>query len=190
MIAFQKHIRRNSVVIQLSLLLFVAVLQERTAAQTEDHEFDIRVGNGSLMTSPGSKSIFLSISAERLVSSDAFPIVYLDKNIALSEEGKRLDFIVGVAPMLRLELGHDAPRFLIEAGIGVNLVSSRDIGSRQLGSNFLFSPTASAGVELPWLNGLLGVFYMFRHLSNAGMFQDNDGINFQYIVFSMSFRNF
>ncbi len=182
--------RRHSILIEVSLLLFVAVLQERTAAQTHDHEFDIRVGNGSLMTSPGSRSIILSISAERLVSSDAFPIVYLDKNVALSEEGKRLDFIVGIAPMLRFKLGHDTPRFSIEAGIGVNLVSSRDIGSRQLGSNFLFSPTLGAGIEVPWINGLLGVFYMFRHLSNAGMFRDNDGINFQYIVFSMSFRDF
>lgn len=190
MSSFRNHIRLYQVALQLVLLLLVAVAGERAVAQYEDNGFHVRVGEGSSITTHGSRSVFLSLPKRRLAGGDTSPVVFVDQNVALCEERNRLDFIMGVAPMVQLELAHDIPRLTIEGGIGVNIVSSREMDGRQLGSNFLFSPTVSAGIELPWMKGLLGVFYMFRHLSNAGMFRDNDGVNFQYIVFSMSFKTY
>ncbi|MER3524867.1 MAG: hypothetical protein C4326_12660 [Ignavibacteria bacterium] len=92
--------------------------------------------------------------------------------------------------MARLEWPYKMPKLSVEIGVGVNVLTSREIGQRHLGSNVLFSPTVSIGVEIPWTNGVVGIFYMFRHLSNASMFEDNDGINYQYIVYSVSFASF
>lgn len=183
------HICGPTFFLRLSLLLFLTLPLDRMVAQTEDHKIDIRVGRGTTMTSPVLTSVYLSLPEHLLTDEHTFPAVYLDKSVVLSEEKRRLDFIVGVAPMIQFEFTHDVPRITFEAGVGVNVVSSRHMGGRQLGSNFLFSPTLSAGVEVPWMNGHLGIFYMFRHLSNASMFEDNDGINFQYIVFTVSFNN-
>ena len=113
-------------------------------------------------------------------------MIYLDKSIVLSQERNRLDVIVGMIPMAKLETTYDLPRLSIEAGVGLNYVSTREIGGRRLGMNFLFSPTVGGGIEVPWMNGYLGIFYMFQHLSNASLREDNDGINFHYIVFSVS----
>ena len=161
---------------------------ERAVAQVGGHLLDVRVGKGTTISANGSTSLYLSMPDRGLTRDGQTSMIFVDKSIALTQEGNRLDFIIGVTPMVELELASDVPRLTVEAGIGLNYVSTRELGGRRLGSNILFSPTASAGIELPWMDSLLGIFYMFRHLSNAGIYRDNAGINFQYIVFSMRFQ--
>ncbi len=158
-------------------------------AQDVMRDFDIRLGKGTTMTEPAHRSIFLSRPGHVFFHSRENVVVYLEESVSFSEGSRGWDGIVGVSPMARILFSNDAPRLLLEAGVGVNLISTREINKRQLGSNVLFSPTVSAGVEVPWAGGFLGVFYMFRHLSNASMFEDNDGINFQYVVFSLRFSS-
>lgn len=169
-------------------LLFVIPLPNRAIAQTEDHRMNIRVGRGSSMTdAPVLASVFLSLPDQLLF--DGYPTIYLDKNLLVSEENKKIDFIMGASPMLQFELFRGLPRLAVEAGVGVNYVSRRQMGGRRLGSNVLFCTTLSGGIELPWTNGLLGIFYTFKHLSNAGLSEHNAGINFQYLVVSFNFSS-
>lgn len=169
----------------LSLLVFGTATP--MFAQNLMRDFDIRLGKGTTMTEPVRRSIFLSRPVHFFFHARNTVAVYLEQSLSLSEGSHGLDAIVGVGPMGRVQFSDDMPRLSFEAGVGVNFISTREIGKRQLGSNVLFSPTVSAGIEIPWAGGFLGVFYMFRHLSNASMFEDNDGINFQFVVFSMRF---
>jgi hypothetical protein len=168
--------------------VFLFAAQKAAVAQFSGNDIRLRVGKGTSVTAHGSTSLYLSIPSHQLTGGRGSSLVYLDESIALSQSRNTLDFIIGAAPMAQFELAHDAPRLSIEAGVGLNYISAREMDGRQLGSHFLFSPTAAGGIELPWMNSLLGIFYMFRHLSNAGIYRDNDGINFQYIVFSVRFR--
>jgi hypothetical protein len=176
--------------LRLLLILLMPVATSFASAQGSMRDFDVRVGKGTTMTEPVRRGIFLSKPLHYFSAASDPVAVYLEESISLSEERRGMDAIVGVGPTARVESSYDMPRLSLEAGVGVNLVSTRVIGNRQLGSNVLFSPTISAGIEVPWAGGYLGVSYMFRHLSNASMFEDNDGINFQYIVFSMRFASF
>lgn len=149
---------------------------------------EIRAGQGWSITSPGLRSIFLSVPHQRLDEVNSHLSINLNQTVTMLQRQRELEFIVGVTPVILLELAKEFPRIGIEAGVGANIISTKEIDGRQLGSNFLFSPTVSVGIEVPWLNNVVGVSYMFRHLSNAGFFEDNDGVNFQYIIFSMTFR--
>ena len=181
--------RRHSLFIQIGLLLFAILLQKCATAQDFGRKFDLTVGKGSAMTSTGLPSFFISFPASWFATENAAATVYFDESLTLLEDRRRLSAIVGISPMLQLRPIHTIPEFLVKAGVGVNVLSSREIGGRHLGGNILFSPTVSAGIELPWMNNFLGVYYMFRHLSNAGLCDDNDGINFQYIVFCVRVKN-
>ena len=169
----------------LSVSVGVTLFSEQALAQFGNNLFDVRVGRGTTISANGSTSLYLSMPIRALSKEGRSSLFFIDKSVALSQEGNKLDFIVGVIPMIEFELASSVPRLTVEAGIGLNYSSTKEMGGRKLGSNFLFSPTASAGIELPWMDGMLGIFYMFRHLSNAGIYEDNDGINFQYIVFSV-----
>ena len=149
---------------------------------------NIRVGRGSSMTdAPVLASVFLSLPDQVLY--DGFPFIYLDKNLLVSQERKKIDFIVGASPMMQFEIFSGLPRITIEAGLGVNYLNRSEMGGRRLGSNVLFCTTLSGGIKLPWTNGLLGIFYTFKHLSNAGFSEHNAGINFQYLVLSFNFAS-
>ena len=170
--------------------VFFVVPRGAALAQFGGNDINLRVGKGTSFTAHGSTSLYLSVPSHQLTGDRGSSLVYLDQSIALSQSRNTLDFIIGAAPMVQLELAHDAPGLSIEAGVGLNYISAREMDGRQLGSHFLFSPTVAGGIEVPWMNSLLGIFYMFRHLSNAGIYRDNDGINFQYIVFSVRFRGY
>lgn len=169
--------------LQLVLFLSVLALNGRAFSQPARDEIGIRVGTGTSMTTPRLRSIFISVPARWLEKVSPSHLLHIDESIMLSEEPGKFNVVAGVTPMIRLEFMRETPRISLEAGVGVTLTTRREMGGRQLGSNFLFSPTIAAGVEAPWMNSLLGVFYMVRHLSNAGLFEDNAGVNFQYIVF-------
>lgn len=177
----------NSHWLLCSLLLSVLLGSAATVRGQVAHGFALRIGRGTTLTEPVRRSIFIARPMDVFSPLSSPFSLYLDPSIAVSEKGQGLDLIAGVTPMARWELRSDMPKLSFDVGVGMNILTSRSIGQRQLGSNVLFSPTVCTGVEIPWTNGVVGIFYMFRHLSNASMFEDNDGINYQYIVFSVSF---
>ena len=159
-------------------------------AQVLWHDVDIRIGEGSSMGNSGSKSVYVSLPSRHFEVGNTTLFGYVDQGIIVSGEWRRPNVIAGVTPMVQFELAHEVPRICIEAGVGVNIGAPHEMDGRQLGGNFLFSPTVSAGIEVPWMNSFLGVFYLLKHFSNAGLFEDNQGINFHYIVFSMRFKEY
>ncbi len=149
---------------------------------------NIRVGRGSSMTdSPVLTSLFISLPNQVLRTKT--PLIYLDKNLLISQETRKIDFIIGASPMMQFELFSGLPTIAIEAGLGLNYLNRQEMGGRRLGSNVLFCTTLSGGIKVPWTNGLLGLFYTFKHLSNAGFSDENAGINFQYLVLSFNFAS-
>lgn len=173
----------------LSLLLIWNLVSDPLRSQILNQPLEVRAGQGWSMTSPAVRSMVLSVPSHRLDEIDSWFSVYVNQSVTLLHQHRHIGFIVSATPMFLLESATEFPRLSIEAGIGANVVSVRELGGRRLGSNFLFSPTLGAGIEVPWMNNVVGVSYLFRHLSNAGFFEDNDGVNFQYIIFTMRFRN-
>lgn len=172
------------------LCILLLAFCSNTFAQANGRPNEFRAGSGSTMTSHGFRSMFIALPASWIPHSDFPSFLYIHENLTLLEVRRRLDFAVGMSPMFRFEIGQEFPRLLLEAGVGVNYISTRVVDGRQLGSHFLFSPAVSGGFEIPLTKGLLGIFYTFRHLSNAGFYEDNDGVNFQYIVFSLDLNSF
>lgn len=72
----------------------------------------------------------------------------------------------------------------IEAGIGVALFSSSEVGEQRLGSSFNFEDRIGLGVKLP-NQQTLGLRAM--HYSNAGIKQPNDGIESYSLFYSKAF---
>ncbi|MDL1891744.1 acyloxyacyl hydrolase [Sphingobacteriales bacterium CHB3] len=184
------RIRHHSVIIFLLSFLLFSPDDKSAKAQFSADKIEVRVGKGWSITTPGLRSVYLSVPSRRLDEISSSVNLYLNQSVTLIEQHRHVEYIVGAAPMVLFELGIDFPRVSFEAGVGANYISIREIDGRRLGSNFLFSPTFSAGIEVPWLSNVIGVHYSFRHLSNAGLFEDNDGVNFQYIIFSMTFGSF
>lgn len=151
---------------------------------------EIRAGQGWSITTPSVRSMYVAIPSHRFDEITTPLFLYVNKSITMFERSRNLEFILGVTPTILVELAREFPRVSVEGGIGLNVLSTRRIGGRNLGSNILFSPTLGASIEVPWLDNVVGISYLFRHLSNAGFVETNDGVNFQYIVFSMSFRGF
>ncbi|MDA8173912.1 MAG: acyloxyacyl hydrolase [Nitrospiraceae bacterium] len=83
---------------------------------------------------------------------------------------------------MKAPMGSATPFF--DVGAGGNVVSRSQFVGRQLGGNFLFDLVFGAGVELK--NGL-AVSYRFRHMSNGGLFKENEGLDSSYIMVGYKF---
>lgn len=144
---------------------------------------DVRMGEGRTVTGPASRNFFLAYPVYRLESH--FPVIHVDKVVSFSIDHGSVDVVVGIDPSLEIGIPLDDPVVTIEAGVGINLANFNEKDGRQLGGYFFFSPAAGFGVRA---NEILTVSYLFRHISNAGLFAANEGLNYQYIVFSINLR--
>ncbi len=108
-------------------------------------------------------------------------------NLEVIEESNNFTFLFGLAPLFRYDFTIANTKFFVKGGIGINFINSNSIGRRNIGGNFIFSDMLSIGFSLFSYHGLdVEISYMFRHISNAGFFTDNEGFNSQYIIFSFS----
>lgn len=95
---------------------------------------------------------------------------------------------IGVTPVLRLErvpVRGLAP--YLEAGIGAHLFSQTRINAEErMGTAFEFGSLGGVGVRFgPELGYELG--YRYQHFSNAGISDNNGGVNFHQLRFQVSF---
>lgn len=108
-------------------------------------------------------------------------------NLEFIEESNNFTFLFGFAPLFRYDFSIADTKLFVRGGIGFNYINSRSIGRRNTGGNFIFSDMLSVGFSLFSYHGLnVEISYMFRHISNAGFFKNNEGFNSQYIVFSFN----
>jgi len=108
-------------------------------------------------------------------------------NLEFIEEGNNFTFLFGLAPLFRYDFSVADKKLFVIGGIGINYINTHSIGRRKIGGNFIFSDMLSIGFSLFSYHGLdVEISYMFRHISNAGFFTDNEGFNSQYIIFSFN----
>jgi len=91
-------------------------------------------------------------------------------------------FDVGVTPVMRFQqnsLTGLAP--YAELGLGIHLLSQTSVSTqRQFGSSFQFGNHIGAGVRFGE-RGHYDIGYRYQHLSNVGIKQPNQGINFHQL---------
>ncbi len=67
----------------------------------------------------------------------------------------------------------------VDLGAGLNYISQSHFADRQLGGNFMFDLMLGGGF---YLTRRISISYRYRHLSNAGIFSENEGIDSYYIL--------
>ena len=76
----------------------------------------------------------------------------------------------------------------VELGIGVHLLSETSVSAqRDLGSAFQFGSHAGVGARFGPKNAF-DLSYRYQHLSNAGIKEPNDGINFHILRLGYRFK--
>ncbi len=74
----------------------------------------------------------------------------------------------------------------LDAGIGLSLLSRKEIGGKQLGINFQFEDRVGLGIRFGE-NRQYDLGYRLVHFSNASIAKHNSGINLHLLVFSYWF---
>jgi hypothetical protein len=107
---------------------------------------------------------------------------YIEMNAGVLEGGGDTGLVVSVGPGLSLT----SPRKRLLLGVGVNpsLVSKTEYGREDIGGPFQF--TLYAGLSWIFYRGL-SVDYRYQHMSNAGIYSQNPGINQHMFGFSYNF---
>jgi lipid A 3-O-deacylase len=95
---------------------------------------------------------------------------------------------VAVTPVFRLEpTGCSAFNPFIETGLGIHFISGHHVtDERDLASTYQFGSHLGVGVRFG-TRSQFEVGYRLQHLSNAGLKQPNQGINFNILHFGYSF---
>jgi lipid A 3-O-deacylase len=95
---------------------------------------------------------------------------------------------IGFTPVFRFQQNN--PRGLspyVEAGVGIHFLSATSVSTqRSFGSSFQFGDHIGAGLRLGD-KGQFDVGYRYQHLSNAGIKQPNQGINFHQVRLQYNF---
>jgi lipid A 3-O-deacylase len=95
---------------------------------------------------------------------------------------------IGITPVFRLEknpINNFAP--YLEGGIGIHHFNKREVNDeKRLGTNFNFGDHLGVGIRFGE-NLKYDIGYRFQHYSNAGMTDDNSGINFHQLRFRYSY---
>lgn len=99
----------------------------------------------------------------------------------------RSNFLLGLTPLLKCDVTLLGFPFFLKGGIGINYISMPEIAGRNLGGNLIFSDMIGIGIELCNISDIcVELSYLFRHISNAGLYSGNEGYNSQYIMLSFN----
>ncbi len=97
-------------------------------------------------------------------------------------------FDAGLTPVFRFQQNNPSGFSpYVEAGIGIHFLSHTSVtAQRQFGSSFQFGDHVGVGLRLGG-KGQYDLGYRFQHLSNAGIKQPNNGINFHQVRLQYNF---
>lgn len=172
--------------------LFIAVaiqlLSITSNAQTFNltRNYTIELGTGSsaynnfnseqflfFMNLPGMNSHYKNISWDTKI------------NLELINDLKSDTYLIGIVPFIRYDTSLLNLNLFVKGGIGTNYINNHNIGPRKTGSHFIFSDMIAIGTKLfQTKDYALELSYLFRHVSNAGIYKRNQGYNSQYLVIS------
>ncbi len=97
---------------------------------------------------------------------------------ALPGERSRL-VDIGLTPVFRLQ-ANDLQGLYLEGGIGAHLLSATELGNKRFGSAIQFGEHLGLGYRFG-AHGAMDLSYRYQHLSNAGLVDPNNGIEFHQI---------
>ncbi|OPL13928.1 MAG: hypothetical protein AVO39_02720 [delta proteobacterium MLS_D] len=150
---------------------------------------EMAVGCGSSINpSPATKQVLVIPALCMLPAAAKNLQLRLEGDLEVIHHDGKETVVAGIGAMARLFVfagGRLGP--YIEGGVGANYVSRQAIDHRDLGGSFIFSPMAGAGYgfSLGGRNCSLGV--RCRHISNAGIYKENDGMDSLYLLGSIAF---
>ncbi|MCO6474946.1 MAG: acyloxyacyl hydrolase [Melioribacteraceae bacterium] len=162
------------------------LLYNNSHAQTIDmHQFYLAKGN-SLSKSASSEQIMIMQKILTLYTFNETFTVETNIVYELISESKETNYLVGTMPLLKWGFDLIQRRFVLFGGIGVNYISSDNIVGRNLGGNFIFSDLIGIGINLyRFYDYEIDLSYVFKHISNAGFYKDNEGFNSHYLMISL-----
>lgn len=112
-------------------------------------------------------------------------VTYWDGELGRTGEDDLVDF--GLTPVLRYQRdpAHGLAPF-VELGLGAHVHTEDGIGNKNFDIPFSFGSHFGAGARFG-AGGRYELVYRFQHLSNAGLGDDNPGINFHAIQLGVHF---
>ena len=94
---------------------------------------------------------------------------------------------IGLTPVFRLQPNGSKTGMYLEGGIGAHLLSATRINNRRVfGSSFNFGDHIGVGATFGD-RGQYDLGYRLQHLSNGGIKDPNDGINFHQVRFTYNY---
>jgi|YelNatPaOPRAMG01_1025707.scaffolds.fasta_scaffold00724_21 hypothetical protein len=168
----------------LSLTLFVNIIAQ---GNSEIRKLDISVGSGFSFNKIMSKQFILFFNIPKLkgnIGDLNFEEDFFNESISVNNN---LTDVIGPATLLKYNVNVLNRELFFEAGIGLNYINNTVVATRNLGGHFIFSDMISIGLPVVVTkNFSIGINYLLRHISNAGLYKYNDGFTSQYIVLKIN----
>lgn len=175
-------IKRIYIIFLLSLI--VSKLNAQLLMKNSDVNFEIGYGNTPYENINSEQYLFF-INIQNLNSNYKSLSFTTNLNVEYIKISSVETYLFGLVPMFRFDTNLFDHDVFIRAGVGVNFVNKHKIGPRNIGSHFIFSDMISVGTRFFQSSNYAVEFsYLFRHISNAGLFNRNQGYNSQYLMIS------
>lgn len=179
---------KNSIsdIIQRSIIILL-LLSPYLLAQETKQESNLSVGIGnSLYNNIKTNQLIIFYKMNELSPHFGEFSINSDANFELISINSSRVMVIGLVPMLRYNLRIGNINLFLSGGIGINYLNNHNIGTRNLGGHFIFSDMISAGIKILESDYMtIEMSYLIRHISNAGIFDSNEGFNSQYLVVSI-----
>lgn len=176
-------------IIIVSLLINFVLISNSVNAQTSLNisPFEVSFGRGtSLYKNIKTDQLLILLKVKELSGELGLFFYENDINMEFMTHENENIYLVGCASMLRYDIEILNLDLFFKAGIGINYISSKTIGCRNLGGNFNFSEFLGIGAGIINIHGVrTWLSYYLRHISNAGIYSGNEGYNSHYIIISL-----
>jgi hypothetical protein len=177
---------KNKIITTIILTLLFSIYTN-AQIKLENSKYEISIGRGSSFYNNIQSEQFLVFFKIPNLNGNFGKISYEgDVNFEYILENNKTTYLAGFVPMFRYEANILNANLFIKAGIGTNYLSQTRIGSRSLGGHFIFSDMLSIGSRIIYTkNFSVEISYLIRHISNAGIYNSNEGFNSQYLIISL-----
>lgn len=165
--------------------LYLLLFNNSNAQKLDIQQIYLAKGNG----------LSKSASSEQTMIMQKFLTLYnfsetiaIESNIVyeLISEAGRTNYLVGTLPLIKMSFNFIQRKFIFFGGIGVNYISTDRLAGRNLGGGFIFSDLVGIGINVySFYDYEIDLSYVFRHISNAGFYEHNEGFNSQYLMISL-----
>jgi hypothetical protein len=174
---------KPKIVFQLFAAAFlIAVLSGKAQSRFSNHELSIGKGS-SLYRNIKSEQYLLFYNIPDMKGNFENLSYEGDINFEFITENSKTTYVAGFVPMFRYDMTFLNLHTFIRGGVGLNFINSHKVANRSIGGHFIFSDMISIGAKVfSFESYSVEISYLFRHISNAGLFRSNEGFNSQYLV--------